>query len=85
MRFYLVISLCNFYSFPFAGSIDELLYKGPTVFHGPQITGNLPATDFLFTVPATGERPITFSAVNLPVGLSIDPSSGIITGVVKEK
>lgn len=85
MRFYLLVSLCNFYSFLFAGSIDELLYKGPPVFHGPQITGNLPATDFLVTVPATGERPITFSAVNLPAGLSIEASSGIITGVVKEK
>ncbi|HLP51970.1 MAG TPA: putative Ig domain-containing protein, partial [Chitinophagales bacterium] len=61
------------------------LVAGPPVFHGAKITGNLPKTEFLFTVPATGERPITFTATNLPKGLSLDPATGIITGLVKEK
>ncbi len=61
------------------------LYEGPPVFHGAKITGNLPNTEFLFTVPATGERPITFSAENLPKGLNIESSAGIIRGIVKEK
>ena len=61
------------------------LYEGVPVFHGAKITGNFPKTEFLFTVPATGERPITFTAENLPKGLTIEPSTGIIHGIVKEK
>ena len=38
---------------------------------------------FLFTIAATGERPMTFSADNLPTGLKLDPASGRITGVLK--
>lgn len=62
-----------------------LLYEGAPVFHGAKITGNYPGTEFLFTVPATGERPITFAAQNLPRGLSIESATGIIRGLVKEK
>jgi alpha-galactosidase len=61
-----------------------LLYEGPPVFHGATVTGNYPNTDFLFTVPATGERPLKFTAENLPAGLKIESTTGIITGLVKE-
>jgi alpha-galactosidase len=61
------------------------LFEGPPVFHGAQVTGNFPGTEFLFTVPATGQRPITFTAQDLPQGLAIEASTGIIRGVVKEK
>ena len=61
------------------------LYEGLPVFHGAKITGNYPNTEFTFTVPATGERPINFTAENLPKGLRIDPSNGIIRGNVVEK
>ncbi len=61
-----------------------LLFEGPPVFHGATITGNYPNTEFLFTVPATGQRPIAFKADNLPKGLAINPENGIITGLVKE-
>ncbi len=60
----------------------QLLFEGKPVFHGATVVGNRPNTDFLFTVPATGERPITFAAYNLPKGLTIDNNSGIITGNV---
>jgi len=59
------------------------LYNGLPVFHGPKVVGNYPGTDFIFTVPATGERPMEFYAENLPIGLSIDKNTGIITGNVK--
>jgi len=59
------------------------LYSGPPTFHGAKIVGNYPNTEFLFTLPATGERPIEFAAENLPAGLSIDKSTGFITGNVK--
>src|ERR1700741_3612272 len=60
----------------------NVLYEGIPVFHGAQVVGNYPNTPFLFTVPATGARPIMFSIKNLPAGLSLDPATGIITGNV---
>lgn len=67
-----------------AQNVQQLLYEGAPVFHGAQVTGNYPNTDFLFTVPATGERPIQFLAENLPDGLRLDGATGIIKGVVKK-
>ncbi|MBU0754612.1 MAG: putative Ig domain-containing protein [Planctomycetes bacterium] len=48
--------------------------------NGARVFGVRPGSPFLFTVPATGERPITFSAEGLPDGLSLDTVSGRITG-----
>ncbi|HWB62100.1 MAG TPA: putative Ig domain-containing protein [Chitinophagales bacterium] len=62
----------------------QWLYEGPPVFHGAKAIGNYPNTEFVFTVPATGQRPISFSAQGLPQGLSIDAATGIIRGVTKE-
>lgn len=47
---------------------------------GPKIFGVRPNSPFLFTVTATGDRPITFSANNLPAGLKLDTNNGQITG-----
>lgn len=79
------ISVCIF-SILFLPTYSQahLLYEGPPVFHGAKITGNYPNTDFLFTVPATGKRPITFYADNLPIGLILESGTGIIRGVVKD-
>jgi alpha-galactosidase len=49
--------------------------------NGAKITGASPGKPFLFTIAATGDRPMTFSAENLPVGLTLDPQTGIITGI----
>lgn len=51
--------------------------------HGPRITGASPGKPFLFLIPATGEGPLTFSAKNLPAGLTLDPKTGIISGSLK--
>ena len=48
----------------------------------PRVTGGTPGRPFLFRIPATGEAPLTFSARGLPAGLSLDPSTGIITGSI---
>ncbi|MCW5908295.1 MAG: putative Ig domain-containing protein [Chitinophagales bacterium] len=64
--------------------LQQLLYEGPPVFHGAKVIGNRPGTDFLFTVPATGERPITFFSAGLPKGLNLEATSGIIRGKVNE-
>ena len=53
--------------------------------NGTRVLGVRPGSPFLFRVPATGARPMTFGAENLPAGLSIDPTTGIITGVVPER
>jgi len=50
--------------------------------HAPRITGATAGRPFLFRIPATGEGPLRFAAENLPQSLSLDPSTGIITGVL---
>jgi alpha-galactosidase len=44
-----------------------------------------PGSPFLFTIAATGDRPMTFSVKNLPAGLTLDPTTGHITGLLKDK
>ena len=53
--------------------------------NGANVFGVRPGSPFLFTIPATGERPITFSAKNLPGGLKLDSKTGRITGALKTK
>jgi alpha-galactosidase len=48
--------------------------------NGAPIFGVRPGSPFLFTIAATGDRPMTFSAGGLPKGLQLDPQSGRITG-----
>lgn len=51
---------------------------------GPKIFGARPGNPFLFTVSATGTRPMIFSSTNLPYGLTLNKQTGIITGSVKQ-
>ena len=53
--------------------------------NGANVFGVRPGSPFLFTIPATGERPMTFSAKNLPRGLKLDSKTGRITGALKTK
>ena len=48
--------------------------------NGPNVFGVRPNSAFLYTVPATGERPMNFTADDLPEGLILDPNTGHITG-----
>src|SRR5277367_5883403 len=50
--------------------------------HGAKVFGVHPGSPFLFTVAATGDRPLAFSADNLPAGLTLDSATGQITGTV---
>src|SRR5262245_54447945 len=46
----------------------------------PRITGGTPGRPFVFRIPATGDAPLTFAASNLPAGLTLDASAGVISG-----
>ena len=41
-----------------------------------------PGSPFIYRIPCTGERPIHFTAKNLPTGLTLDATSGIVTGTI---
>jgi len=48
--------------------------------HGAKVFGSRPGAPFLFTIAATGDRPMAFSADHLPAGISLDPQTGRMTG-----
>ncbi len=52
--------------------------------NGAKVFGVRPGSPFLFAIPATGERPMKFSADNLPSGLKLDARTGWITGKLKK-
>jgi alpha-galactosidase len=45
----------------------------------PLVVGATPGAPWLYTIPATGQAPLTFTATGLPSGLALS-SSGIISG-----
>ncbi len=53
--------------------------------NGPKVFGVRPGNPLLYTIPATGRRPMRFSASDLPAGLKLDESTGRITGVVARR
>jgi alpha-galactosidase len=53
--------------------------------NGARVFGVRPGNPFLFTIPATGERPMTFAVDGLPEGLKVDGSTGQITGSLKQR
>ncbi len=53
--------------------------------NGPRVFGVRPGSPFLYTIPATGTRPMAFSVEGLPPGLHIDAGTGRITGVLPQK
>ena len=52
--------------------------------NGAKVFGVRPGSIFFYTIPASGKRPMTFSAVNLPQGLTLDANTGRITGSVSQ-
>jgi hypothetical protein len=52
--------------------------------NGPRVYGERPGNPFLYHLPVTGTRPITITAQGLPSGLTLDATSGNITGVVTQ-
>jgi len=52
--------------------------------NGAKIFGVRPGHPFLFTIPATGQRPMEFAVDGLPAGLKVDPQLGQIAGSLKD-
>lgn len=48
--------------------------------NGPLVFGAHPGNPFLYRIPCQGKRPFSFSAKNLPNGLILEASTGIISG-----
>ena len=48
--------------------------------NGPALYGVRPGRPFIYQIPATGQRPMSFAASSLPGSLTLDPKTGIITG-----
>ena len=48
--------------------------------NGPKVFGVRPGSPCLYSIPATGDRPMTFTADGLPAGLQLDAGTGRITG-----
>lgn len=67
---------------PVAGVAPLLTPKAPLAprINGPRITGVRPGKPFLFRLPCTGERPLTFAAEGLPPGITLDSTTGILRG-----
>ena len=52
--------------------------------NGPRVFGARPGHPLIFTIPATGMRPIKFSADNLPGGVKLNTSTGQLSGSVSK-
>jgi alpha-galactosidase len=52
--------------------------------NGAKVYGIKPNSPLIYRIAATGNRPMTFSASNLPKGISLDRETGILTGKVTE-
>jgi alpha-galactosidase len=52
--------------------------------NGARVFGVRPGHPFLFTIPATGDRPMTFGADHLPKGLTVDAQTGQIQGRIEK-
>jgi alpha-galactosidase len=53
--------------------------------NGARVFGVRPSHPFLFTIPATGRRPMEFAVDGLPEGLKVDPQTGQITGAINSR
>lgn len=53
--------------------------------NGPSVFGVRPGSPFLYTIPATGKRPMEFFVEGLPAGLTADSRTGRISGSLGDR
>ena len=69
-------------TFPPVDPLALDVFEGAPRINDPTVVGNYPRSPFLFPVPTSGQRPLTWTAQGLPAGLALDAASGIISGSV---
>jgi len=57
--------------------------KTPRI-NGPKVFGVRPGSALLYTIPATGDRPMKFAAQNLPKSLTVNSDTGNIKGILSK-
>lgn len=60
------------------------VFEGRPRVNPPYVVGNYPGTEFIFAIPTSGERPMTWTVEGLPEGLTLNEKTGIIRGIVNE-
>jgi len=71
-----------------AGDVPEILTPPPAPqprINGAKVFGVRPGRPVLYTIAATGRRPMEFSAADLPDGLELDRPTGRIRGSLAER
>jgi len=68
-----------------ANGIATPKQTGAPCINGPTVFGVRPGSPFLYSIPASGKRPMHFSIETLPNGLQVNAETGRITGVLSEK
>ena len=63
-----------------SSSYEGIPQDGRPHINAPRVYGSRAGTPFLYTIAATGERPMQFAVKGLPQGLVIDEATGFITG-----
>lgn len=53
--------------------------------NGPSTFGVRPGHPLLYRIPATGQRPMTFSVSHLPSGIHVDGKTGILRGTIEKR
>lgn len=53
--------------------------------NGTKVFGVRPGSPLLYTIAATGDRPMSFHATKLPKGVTLDPEKGRLTGTIAKR
>lgn len=53
--------------------------------HGPRVIGTTPNRPFLFRIPVTGTRPLSYHVESMPNGLHLHEADGIISGSIPQE
>jgi len=86
LHFMFIAIICSLISLPALKAQDLKSYvltpkesEKPQI-NGPKVFGVRPGHPIVFTIPATGKRPMTFSATKLPEGVKLNSTTGMISG-----
>ncbi|WEK19979.1 MAG: putative Ig domain-containing protein [Candidatus Pedobacter colombiensis] len=82
-----VLFMSCYSSFVIAQEVNSAVILTPKAkpeprINGPKVFGVRPKHPILFTIPASGNRPMVFSASQLPKGVKVDSKTGQISGSI---